>query len=86
VLIERLAAEGEATRADLFMAVDAGNLWQAAERGLLAKTAVRRRSMPRYPRPICAIPTGAVVRRSRNVRAPSSIRHRAGEARTVVHI
>ena len=32
VLIERLAAEGEATRADLFMAVDAGNLWQAAER------------------------------------------------------
>lgn len=36
VLIERLAAEGEATRADLFMAVDAGNLWQAAERGLLA--------------------------------------------------
>jgi iron(III) transport system substrate-binding protein len=38
VLIERLAAEGEATRADLFMAVDAGNLWQAAERGLLAKT------------------------------------------------
>ena len=39
VLIERLAAEGEATRADLFMAVDAGNLWQAAERGLLATTA-----------------------------------------------
>lgn len=38
VLIERLAAEGEATRADLFMSVDAGNLWQAAERGLLAQT------------------------------------------------
>jgi iron(III) transport system substrate-binding protein len=38
VLIERLAAEGDATRADLFMSVDAGNLWQAAERGLLAKT------------------------------------------------
>jgi iron(III) transport system substrate-binding protein len=38
VLIERLAAEGEATRADIFMAVDAGNLWQAAERGLLATT------------------------------------------------
>lgn len=36
VLIERLAAEAGATRADLFMAVDAGNLWQAAERGLLA--------------------------------------------------
>lgn len=38
VLIERLAAEGANTRADLFMAVDAGNLWQAAERGLLAPT------------------------------------------------
>lgn len=36
VLIERLAAEGDATRADLFMVVDAGSLWQAAERGLLA--------------------------------------------------
>ena len=37
VLIERLAAEGANTRADLFMAVDAGSLWQAAERGVLAK-------------------------------------------------
>jgi iron(III) transport system substrate-binding protein len=36
VLIERLAAEGDATRADLLMTVDAGSLWQAAERGLLA--------------------------------------------------
>ena len=37
VLIERLAAEGAQTPADLFLAVDAGNLWQAAERGLLAR-------------------------------------------------
>jgi len=36
VLIERMAAEGPATRADLLLTVDAGNLWQAAERGLLA--------------------------------------------------
>lgn len=36
VLIARLAAEGANTRADVFMSVDAGNLWQAAERGLLA--------------------------------------------------
>jgi iron(III) transport system substrate-binding protein len=36
VLIERMAAEGKRTPADLFMAVDAGNLWLAAERGLLA--------------------------------------------------
>lgn len=34
-LIERLDAEGENTVADVFMTVDAGNLWHAAERGLL---------------------------------------------------
>jgi iron(III) transport system substrate-binding protein len=38
VLVERMAAEGPATRADLLLTVDAGNLWQAAERGLLAPT------------------------------------------------
>lgn len=36
VLIERLAAEGANTRADIFMSVDAGSLWLATERGLLA--------------------------------------------------
>ncbi len=36
-LIERLAAEGRRTRADVFMTVDAGNLWQATERDLLAE-------------------------------------------------
>jgi iron(III) transport system substrate-binding protein len=36
VLIERLAAEGADTRADVLITVDAGNLWTAAERGLLA--------------------------------------------------
>lgn len=35
-LLERLKAEGENTRADLLLTVDAGNLWQAAELGLLA--------------------------------------------------
>lgn len=35
VLIERLAAEGAASPADILLAVDAGSLWQAAERGLL---------------------------------------------------
>jgi iron(III) transport system substrate-binding protein len=34
-LIERLAAEGSRTSADVFITVDAGNLWQATERGLL---------------------------------------------------
>jgi iron(III) transport system substrate-binding protein len=34
-LIERLAAEGRNSRADLLMTVDAGELWNAADRGLL---------------------------------------------------
>lgn len=34
-LIERLAREGARTPADLFLSVDAGTLWLAAERGLL---------------------------------------------------
>ncbi len=35
VLIERLVAEDGATPADVLLSVDAGNLWQAAERGVL---------------------------------------------------
>lgn len=35
VLTQRLAAEGRATPADLLMTVDAGELWNAADRGLL---------------------------------------------------
>ncbi len=38
VLIERLAAEGERTQADVLVTVDAGNLWQATERGVLGAT------------------------------------------------
>ncbi|MGH8482409.1 MAG: extracellular solute-binding protein [Nevskiaceae bacterium] len=34
-LLERLAAEGASSPADVLITVDAGNLWQAAERGLL---------------------------------------------------
>ena len=34
-LVERLAAEGASSPADVLITVDAGNLWQAAERGLL---------------------------------------------------
>lgn len=34
-LFERLRSEGEGTPADIFITVDAGNLWQAAEAGLL---------------------------------------------------
>ncbi|MCL4316499.1 MAG: Fe(3+) ABC transporter substrate-binding protein [Gammaproteobacteria bacterium] len=35
-LMERLKAEGAKTPADILLTVDAGNLWQAAQQGLLA--------------------------------------------------
>jgi iron(III) transport system substrate-binding protein len=35
-LLQRLRAEGERSPADMLMTVDAGNLWQAAEQGVLA--------------------------------------------------
>ena len=35
-LLQRLKAEGKRTPADMLMTVDAGNLWQAAEQGVLA--------------------------------------------------
>jgi iron(III) transport system substrate-binding protein len=35
-LMERLKAEGSRSRADVFITVDAGNLWQAVQMGLLA--------------------------------------------------
>jgi iron(III) transport system substrate-binding protein len=38
-LIERLAAEGENSPADILLTVDAGELWNAAERGLLQPVA-----------------------------------------------
>ncbi len=37
-LLQRLNAEGKRTPADLLITVDAGNLWQAAETGVLAET------------------------------------------------
>ena len=36
-LISRIAVEGKNTSADMLITVDAGNLWQAAEQGLLTK-------------------------------------------------
>lgn len=39
VLIERLKAEGDASPADLFITVDAGNLWYASEQGLFTPVA-----------------------------------------------
>ena len=47
-LLERLKAEGDETPADVFMTVDAGNLWKAAEDGELAplESTVLDRAVP----------------------------------------
>lgn len=52
VLLEQLRAEGRRTRADLLMTVDAGNLWLAAEAGVLrpVKSPVLQRNIPAYLR------------------------------------
>ncbi|MEW6353680.1 MAG: Fe(3+) ABC transporter substrate-binding protein [Pseudomonadota bacterium] len=51
-LMERLKAEGAKTPADLLITVDAGNLWQAANNGLLAKveSAVLNENVPAHLR------------------------------------
>ena len=36
-LLQRLQSEGRRTSADMLITVDAGNLWQAAEKGVLAQ-------------------------------------------------
>ena len=53
-LFERLKAEGEDTPADLFVTVDAGNLWNAADQGMLepVESSVLQDSVPaRYRDP-----------------------------------
>jgi iron(III) transport system substrate-binding protein len=51
-LFERLRAEGDKTPADVLISVDAGNLWQAAEAGLLSPvdSAVLRENIPAHLR------------------------------------
>lgn len=51
-LLERLKAEGANTPADILMTVDAGNLWQAAEQGVLAPvdSAALKRNVPAHLR------------------------------------
>jgi iron(III) transport system substrate-binding protein len=52
VLIERLAAEGRNSPADVLLTVDAGELWNASERGLLqpVKSAVLEKNVPAHLR------------------------------------
>ena len=51
-LLARLKAEGERTPADILMTVDAGNLWQAAEEGVLAplESAALKANIPAHLR------------------------------------
>ncbi len=51
-LMQRLKAEGKRTPADLFITVDAGNLWQAANFGLLqpANSSVLEKNIPEHLR------------------------------------
>lgn len=51
-LLQRLQAEGKRTPADLLITVDAGNLWQAAQRDVLAETdsAVLQANIPAHLR------------------------------------
>jgi iron(III) transport system substrate-binding protein len=52
VLVERLRAEGRNSPADLLLTVDAGELWNAAERGLLqpVRSATLERNVPQHLR------------------------------------
>ncbi|SDL22788.1 iron(III) transport system substrate-binding protein [Maridesulfovibrio ferrireducens] len=51
-LLERIKAEGANTSADLFITVDAGNLWHAAEEGILApiNSATLEKNVPSHLR------------------------------------
>lgn len=51
-VLERLRSEGRRSRADLLLTVDAGNLWYAAELGLLqpVRSAVLERNVPAHLR------------------------------------
>ncbi|WP_031483971.1 extracellular solute-binding protein [Maridesulfovibrio frigidus] len=51
-LLERIKAEGTNTSADLFITVDAGNLWHAAEEGILTpiNSAILEKNVPSHLR------------------------------------
>ena len=50
--MERIVIEGDKSKADIFMTVDAGVLWQAAERNILSETKskVLEANIPNYLR------------------------------------
>ena len=52
-LMERIKLEGEQSPCDLFVTVDAGNLWRAQDQGIYQPVSPRRNSRS-TSRPICA--------------------------------
>ncbi|HIL04251.1 MAG TPA: extracellular solute-binding protein [Candidatus Thioglobus autotrophicus] len=63
-LIERLKLEGASTQADMFMTVDAGNLWYAGSQGLFqtVQTETLKSNIPSYLRDPDGLWTGLSVR------------------------
>ena len=63
-LIERIKLEGKNTKADLFMTVDAGNLWYAASQGLfqVASSELLKSTIPSHLRDPDGLWTGLSVR------------------------
>ncbi|BBB24005.1 iron(III) transport system substrate-binding protein [Isorropodon fossajaponicum endosymbiont JTNG4] len=63
-LIERLKLEGKNTKADMFMTVDAGNLWYAATQGLFqaVQTQTLKSNIPSHLRDPKGLWTGLSVR------------------------
>ncbi len=81
-LLERLHAEGENSPADMLITVDAGNLWQAAEKGVLApvKSDVLEKNIPAYLRDADGHWFGLSVRARTIVYAPDRVK--SGELTT----
>ena len=54
VLMERISVEGKDSKADIFVTVDAGVLWQAAERNILSKvdSSILNTNIPDYLRAV----------------------------------
>ena len=76
-LIQRLTAEGASSPADVFISVDAGDLWRATQAGLLqpVKSPMLEAAIPAHLRD----PAGKLVR-ARGARAHDRVLDRAREA------
>jgi iron(III) transport system substrate-binding protein len=74
-LIERLKLEGKNTKADMFMTVDAGNLWYAGSQGVFqkVKTKTLENNIPAHLRDPEGLWTGLSVRARTIVQSSSCL-------------